>query len=148
MRGYDLKSLRATTWGVTGVAVTDAGGIMSPGAASEGCGGMTGGTVQAGLNVRGVRGYLTFRDITIVARNAIIGDAGMVESRRFEDASVVADTAILIGRDMSGFLRRCKPSIVTGTAVIHDAHVAEGCRLKAGGLVAVDAIAAGRYMEI
>ena len=83
-----------------------------------------------------------------MARNAIIRDAGMIESRWFEDARVMTDTAILIGRDMIGFLRRGKPSIVTGTAVIHYARVTESRRLKAGGLVAVDAIAVGRYMEI
>jgi len=83
-----------------------------------------------------------------VTRNAIIRDAGMIESRWFEDARVMTDTAILIGRDMIGFLRRGKPGIVTGTAVIHYARVTESRRLKAGGLVAVDAIAVGRYMEI
>ena len=83
-----------------------------------------------------------------MARSAIIGDAGMIESRRFEEARVMADTAILIGRDMSGFLRRCKPGIVTGTAVIHYACVTEGGRRKTGGLVAVDAIAVSWHMEI
>jgi hypothetical protein len=72
----------------------------------------------------------------------------MIESRWFEDARVMTDTAILIGRDMIGFLRRGKPGIVTGTAVIHDAHVIKGGRLKACGLMAVPAITVGRYMEI
>ena len=88
------------------------------------------------------------RRSAIMTRNAIVRDAGMIESRRFEDARVMTDTAVLIGRDMIGFLRRCKTSIVTGTAVIHYARVTEGRRLKAGGLVAVPAITVGRYMEI
>ena len=42
MRGYYFIALRATGWRVTGVAIIDAAGIVRPGAASEGCGGMTG----------------------------------------------------------------------------------------------------------
>ena len=114
MRGYHLISLRAATRAVTGIAVVDTAGIVRPGAASEGCGGMTGGAVQAGLNVRGNRVYLTLGDRTIMARNAIIRDASMIESRRFEDARVMADTAILGSRDMSGFFRPGKTGIVTG----------------------------------
>ena len=138
----------ATTVVMAILAVVGRAGIVHPAAAGEGCSGMTGDTIQVGWKMVRHGVPLASRRITIVARNAIIGDAGMVESRRFEDARVMTDTAILIGRDMSGFLRRCKTSIVTGTAVIHYARVAEGCRLEAGGLVAVDAIAAGRYMEI
>ena len=83
-----------------------------------------------------------------MARNAIIRDAGMIESRWFEDARVMTDTAILIGRDMIGFLRRGKPSIVTGTAVIHDAHVIKGRRLESGSDMADAAIVIGRHVEI
>ena len=139
---------RAATWRVTSVAVADSGGVMDPRAASEGCGGMTGGTVQTGWNMVRHGIHHTSRRITIVARNAIIRDAGMIESRWFEDARVMTDTAILIGRDMISYLRRCKPSIVTGTAVIHDTRVTKTRRFKAGGLMAVDAITVGRHMEI
>ena len=139
---------RAATWRVTSVAVADRGGVMNPRATSEGRGGMTGGTVQAGWNMIRHGIHHACRGSAIMTRNAIVGDAGMIESRRFEDARVMTDTAILIGRDMIGFLRRGKPSIVTGTAVVHYARVTEGRRLKAGGLVAVDAIAVGWYMEV
>ena len=44
---------------------------------------------------------------------AVAGDAGVIESRRFEYARVVADTAILGSRDMSGFFRLGKTGIVT-----------------------------------
>lgn len=72
----------------------------------------------------------------------------MIESRRSEGARVMTNTAVLIGRDMTGFLRRGKTSIVAGAAVVHYARVTEGCGLKTGGLVAVDAIAVSWHMEI
>jgi len=139
---------RAATWRVTSVAIANSGGVMDPRAASEGCGGMTGGTVQTGWNMGRHGIHHTSRRITIVARNAIIRDAGMIESRWFEDARVMTDTAILTGRDMTGFLGYRETGVMTGRAVIHDARVTESRRLKAGGLMAVDAIAGGRYMEI
>jgi hypothetical protein len=139
---------RTAAWRVTGVTVADSGGVMNPRAACEGCGGMTGGTVEIGWNMGRHGIHHTNRRITIVARNAIVGDAGMIESRRFEDARVMTDTAILVSRDMIGFLRRCKTSIVTGTAVIHDTRVTEGRRLKAGSLMTIDAISVGWHMEV
>ncbi len=138
----------ATAVVMTTLAVVGRAGIVHPAATSEGRSGMTGDTIQIGWKMGRHRVLHACRCITIVARNAIIRDAGMIESRRFEDSRVMTDTAILIGRDMIGFLRRGKPGIVTGTAVIHYARVTESRRLKAGGLVAVDAIAVGRYMEI
>ena len=87
---------------------------MRPGAANEGCGGMTGRTVQAGLNVSRHSIRLALRRIAVMARSAIIGDTGVIESRRFEAARVMADTAILAGRDMAGFFRRGKTGAVTG----------------------------------
>ena len=92
--------------------------------------------------------YHTLRRIAIMTRSTIIRDAGMIEGRRFEYARVMADTAILGSRDMSGFFRRGKPSIVTGTAVIHDTRVTKGRRLKAGSLMTIDAISVGWHMEV
>ena len=55
---------------VAGVTVIDATGIVSPGAADKGCGGMAGGAVQAGWNmVRRHRG----RGHAVTGR-AIVGD--------------------------------------------------------------------------
>jgi len=138
----------ATAVVMTTLAVVGRAGIVHPAATSEGRSGMTGDTIQIGWKMVRHGIHHTSRRITIVARNAIIRDAGMIESRWFEDARVMTDTAILIGRDMIGFLRCGKPCIVTGTAVIHYARVTESRRLKAGGLVAVDAIAVGGHMEI
>ena len=49
-----------------------------------------------------------------MARSAIVGDAGVIESRRFENARVMADTAVLGSRDMAGFFGPGKTGIVTG----------------------------------
>ena len=83
-----------------------------------------------------------------MARRTIIGDAGMIEGRRFESVRGMTDTTILIGRDMIDFFRRSKTGIVTGCAVIHDASVTKGRRLETGSLMAVPAITGSRYMEI
>ena len=42
MRGYHFITLCAATRAVAGVTVVDTAGIVRPGAASEGCGGVTG----------------------------------------------------------------------------------------------------------
>jgi len=114
MRGYHLVSLRTATRAVAGITVVDTAGIVRPGTAGEGCGGMAGGAVQAGLNVGGYSIHHAFRGSAIVTRSTVVGDAGVIESRRFEDARVMADTAILGSRDMTGFFRPGKTGVVTG----------------------------------
>lgn len=95
-----------TTRRVAGVAVTGTAGIVRPGTANEGCGGMTGGAVEAGWNVGGYGIHHADRGITIMTRDAIVDDAGMIERRRFEGTRIMADTTILIGRDMADIFRR------------------------------------------
>ena len=131
---------------MTGITVVGTAGIVRPATASEGCGGMTGGTVQTGRNMRRHGIHHACRRIAVMAGRAIVDDAGMIEGCRDEAARVMADTTILIGRDMTGFLGWCETGVVTGRAVIHDALVAEARRFKAGSLMAVDAIAVGRHM--
>ena len=133
---------------MAGITVVDTTGIVRPGAAHKSCGGMTGGAVQVGRNVGGDSVYHTLRRIAIMTPNAIVRDADMIEGRRFEGTGGMADTAILVGLDMSNFFRRGKTGIVTGCAVIHDADMIKGCRQKPGGLVAVDAITVGRHMVV
>ena len=123
-------------------------GVMCPAAVSEGCCGMTGGAVQAGLNMRGYSIHHAYCGSAIVTRNTIVDDAGMIEGCRDEAARVMADTTILTGRDMTGVLGCSETSAMTGRAVIHDTRVTKTRRFKAGGLMAVDAIIVGRYMEI
>lgn len=131
---------------MAGITVVDTTGIVRPGAAHEGCGGMTGGTIQAGINMGGHGIYHTLRIIAIMTPDAIVRDAGMVDRRRFEGTGRMADTAILTGHDMTDFFRRGKTGIVAGCAVVHYAHMIKGCRFKPGGLVAVPAISVGRHM--
>lgn len=57
---------RASTWRMTGVAVADRGGVVDPRAASERCGGMTGGTVQTGWNMRRYGIHHAYRCTAIV----------------------------------------------------------------------------------
>ena len=105
---------RAIAGAVAVATSTRTTGVMCPAAVSEGCCGMTGGAVQAGLNMGGYSIHHTYRGSAIVTRNTIVGNAGVIESRRFEDAGVMADTAILVSRDMTGFFRPGKTGIVTG----------------------------------
>lgn len=88
------------------------------------------------------------RRIAVMAGRAIVDDAGMIEGCRDEAARVMADTAILIGHDMTGFLGCRETGAVTGRAVIHDARVTKARRFETSGLMAVDAIAVGRHMEV
>ena len=60
------------------------------------------------------RVYLALGGITIVAGLAVIADAGMVEGCRFEAARVMAHTAILGSRHVTGFFRCREPGSVTG----------------------------------
>jgi hypothetical protein len=131
---------------MAGITVVDTTGIMRPGAAHKSCGGMAGGTVQAGLNMGGNGIHLTLRRIAIMTGCTIVRDASMIEGRRFEGIGGMTDTAILNGRDMTDFFRCGKTGIVTGCTVIHDAHMIKACRQKSGSLVAVPAISVGRHM--
>ena len=72
-------------------------GIVSPGTTQEGCGGMTGVTIQRGLNVGRV-GFSVFarRCNTIMAGLAVINDTAMVESRPDETTGGMADATILV----------------------------------------------------
>ena len=114
MRGNRVYFARCDIPIVTGITVVDTAGIVRPGAASEGCGGMTGRTIQAGRNMGGDSIHHALRRSAIMARSAIIRDAGVIESRRFENARIMADTAVLGSRDMAGFFRPGKTGIVTG----------------------------------
>ena len=131
---------------MTGIAVTDTAGVVRPTTAGESCGRMTGDAIQAGRNVRGHGIRHADCGIAIMTRDAIVDDAGMIEGRRNEGAGIMADTTILVGRYMTGFLGRRETGSVTGRAVVHDSRMIKGCRHEARGLVAVDAIAIGWHV--
>ena len=88
------------------------------------------------------------RRISIVAGSTIVDDASMIEGCRDEAARVMAYTAILVGRDMTGILGCRETGVMTGRAVIRDTRVTKTRRFKAGGLMAVDAITVGRHMKV
>jgi len=146
MRGNRVYLAHRSITIMAGITVVDATGIVGPATAHKSCGGMAGGTVQAGLNMGGHCIQLTLRRIAIMTRSAIVRDAGMIEGRRFEGIGRVTDTTIVIGCDMTDFFRRGKTDIVTGCAIIHYAHMIKGCRQKPGGLMAVPAIIVSRHM--
>ena len=130
---------------MTGITVVGTAGIVRPATASEGCGGMTGGTVQAGLNMSIDH---TLRRSAIMTGSTIVNDAGMIESCRHEATGRMADTAVLIGIDMIDFFGCGKTGFMTGRAVIHDAGMIESCRQKTRGHVTVATVSVGRHMEI
>ena len=138
----------ATAVVMTILAVVGGAGIVHPAATSEGRSGMTGDTIQVGWKMVRHGVPLASRRITIVAGNAVVGDAAMIESRRFEDARVMADTAIPVSIDMVDFLGCGKTGIVTRSTIIDDARVTKGRRLETGSLMAVPAITVGRHMKI
>jgi len=83
---------RTTALGMTLIAVSSTIGIVGPGAAYEGCGGMTEMAIQSGRNVVVI---LTGRSNPMAGR-AIINDASMIKHRSDESTGVMTDTAILV----------------------------------------------------
>jgi len=114
---------------------------MSPGAAYEACGGMTGMAIQSGRDVGGVGLSIhANRGTTIMTRSTIVHDTGMIKHRSDEGTGVMTDTAILVCWYMVTCFTGGERTIVTGSTVIHDANMIKGCRNKARGLVAHVAI--------
>jgi len=133
---------------VTGIAVTGTAGIVRPATTGEGCGGMTGGAVEAGRNVGGYGIHHADRGSTIMTRDAIVDDTGMIEGCRAEVIGVMADAAILIGVHMAIVFSGGEIAIMTGLAVILDTLVIKGCGFKTRSLVAIDAITVSRHMVV
>lgn len=52
--------------------------------------------------------------IAIVTGSAVVNDTGMIEGGRYEGACVMADTAILVGLDMTGLLGCGETGAMTG----------------------------------
>ena len=128
---------------VTLIAVTDTTGIVSPGAAYESCGGMTGVAIQSGRDV-GV--MLTRCRTTIMAGCTVINDAGMIEPRPDEASGCMTDATVLVSWYMAACFTYSIYAIMTGATVIHDANMIKGCWSKACGLVAVNTISGGWHM--
>ena len=82
---------------MTGIALARRAGIMEPGAADKRRGGVTVMAIKRGRNVRVV---FTGRGHAVTGR-AVVHDTGMIEHRADEGTGVMADTAILVGRDMA-----------------------------------------------
>ena len=78
---------------VTLIAVSSAAGIVSPGAAEEGCGSMTGAAIQSGRDMGGVH---ALRGNTIMTGGTVINDAGMVEASADEAGGCMADATVLV----------------------------------------------------
>lgn len=114
MLGNGIYLARRDSTIVAGIAVVDAAGIVFPGAAGEGCGSMTDGTVPAGRNMVGYGIHHPRRRGAVMAGSAIIGDTAVIEGRRFEATGVMADTAVLRSRNMAGNFRRGETCTVAG----------------------------------
>ncbi len=84
---------RAAICTVTLIAVSSTTGIVRPGAAFEGCSGVTGATIQAGGNV--IVMFTKCRR-TIVTGRTVINDAGMIESSADEASGRMTDATILV----------------------------------------------------
>ena len=91
---------RTAVTNVTVVTVIFSAGVVNPGAAFEGCRGMTGATIQICRKVGGVGlGIHANRGTTIMTGRTIVHDAGMIEHRAGEakrESGGMADTAILV----------------------------------------------------
>ncbi len=82
---------------VTCIALTSSTDIVDPGTTYEGCGGMTGATIQSSRKVGRVGlGSHTFCCNTIMTRSTIVHDAGMIKHRTDEAAGCMTDATILV----------------------------------------------------
>lgn len=141
---------RCAATGIVMAAITAActAGIVCPGAACEGCGGVAGATIQAGGNVRWVGFCIRTGGGYAVARitACIVGDGAVVKGSGYEACGSMAETTVCGGLHMvvAFALREC--AIVTGLAVVDDAGVIKCGGDKAGGLMAHVAIVVGGDM--
>ena len=83
-----------------------------------------------------------------MAGRTVIDDAGVIEGRWCERRRVVADAAILAGRQVIVRLGRGKTGVVAGRAVVLDPCVIEGAGEEAGGHMTVAAVGIGRHMVV
>ena len=113
---------------VTIFADTGATAVVRPGAAHKSCGSMTSGAIQAGLNMRRIGLGIHAGGRNSMARRTIIDDTGMVESCRDETNRIMADTTVLIGRNMIEFFRGGETAIMARDAVVHDPCMIKGRR--------------------
>ncbi len=90
---------------VTVFANTGATTVVRPGSTHEGCGGMTGGAIQAGRDVRGIGLGIHAGGRNTMTRRTIIHNTGMIEGCRDKATSVMTDTTILTGCNMIDFFR-------------------------------------------
>ena len=121
---------------------------MQPGAADEGCGGMTAAAIQTGGKMRRIGlGILTGGGHTVTRIAACAcGHRTMIERRRFKSGGVMANTTILIGRYMGITFTPREETVMAGLAIIHDPHMGKGPRNKTGGQVTHAAIIIGWHM--
>ena len=92
---------RTTACAMTRYAVIGRTGIVNPGAADEGGRGMAEMTIQAGWNVGGIGLCIHPGRRNAMTGIAIIHDANMVDYCRDEAIGGMADTAILVGLNMT-----------------------------------------------
>ncbi len=113
---------------MTVFANTGATTVVRPGSTHEGCGGMTGGAIQTGRDVRGVDFGIHAGGRNPMARRTIIDDTGMIESCRHKATGVMTDTTILTSRNVIEFFRGGETAIMTRGAVVHDPCMIKGRR--------------------
>ena len=133
---------------MTGITVVGTAGIVRPATASEGCGGMTGGTVQAGRNMRRHGIHHARRRIAVMARSTIVCDTGMVERCRDKAGGVMAYAAILIGWYVTVALTCRKACAMTRCTIVHDADMVKRRGQKTRRDMAVAAVIVGRHMIV
>ena len=124
--------------------------LVIPGATHKRCGGMAVTAVQTGLEVWRYRGIFTDCSRAVVAGIATGSRSyrAVVESRSDKGTSIMADTAILVCRDVTIRLARGERAIVAGRAVTGDTDVIKDRRYKARGLVTHAAILVSGYVII
>lgn len=92
------------------IACASGTAVVKPRATKKSSSGMTDVTIQGRRNVVGMHANCRR---TVVTRNAIVDDAGMVKTCGDEAASIVANAAILTGCQMIGGLACGKSGVVT-----------------------------------
>ena len=126
-------------------AVTRDAGVI-PGAADEGCRGVTVSAIQAGRKMPWIFTGGRYPMTRIAPCTA--GYGTVIECRRDESARGMTNSTILNRQNMTNGFACRQDTVMTGLAVIDNASVVKGCRNKARGDMALTTVIVGRHMVI
>lgn len=137
---------RSATRAVAVVATPRSAGVVHPGAPGKSARGMAEVAVRPCIQMSRHGGILTDRSRAVMTRLTVVHYAGVIEACGRESSRVVADAAVLSGKQMVARLAGGKAGVVAGCAVTDNADMIESCWNEPGRLMAVHTVLIGGHM--